>query len=252
MADTAYYACLRAGLPEGLRVRELVHGVAWTAAVLSDGSAGVAMHTPGETVPRKFDTLVGLPLTCAGEALLSWNMEEASEALAAVNAFYNRADSAFVRRDAKTLDEVELRGRTVGMVGKMIGHGNMTAEDFADVRALYVMDREEKPGALPDSACEFYLPLCDLVIITGSAAVNKTMPRLLELSRRAEVILTGPSVSCCPGLLELGIDRLHGRAVTRADAMLRAIVEKRGSINAYSESFVVEKKPTAANNNLSS
>ena len=76
------------------------------------------------------------------------------------------------------------------------------------------------------------LMLCDLVIITGSAAINKTMPRLLELSRNAQVILTGPSVSCCPALLGLGIDRMHGRVITQPEAMLRAIVDKRTSVNA--------------------
>ena len=241
MADALYYEILRAGLPEGLRVARLVHGVSWTAAVLGDGSVGVAMHTSGETVPRLFDSLEGRSLREAGEALFSWNMEEASEALAAVNAFYNRPDCAYCDPGSKTLDGFDLRGRTVGMIGKMIGHGNMTAEDFACVKKLYVMDREEKPGALPDSACEYYLPLCDLVIITGSAAINKTMPRLRELSRNAQVILTGPSVSCCPELLRLGIDRMHGRVITQPEAMLRAIVEKRGSVNAFSESFLLEK-----------
>ena len=240
MADTQYYEILQAGLPGDLSVKNLIHGVSWTAAVLSDGSVGVAMHTAGETVPRMFETMVGLPLRDAAHALMSWNMEEASEALAAVNAFYNRPDCGFVS-EVKTLDGVDLRGRTVGMVGMMIGHSNMTAEDFACTKQLYVMDREEKPGALPDSACEFYLPLCDLVIITGSAAINKTMPRLLELSRNAQVILTGPSVSCCPELLRLGIDRMHGRAITQPEAMLRAIVEKRTSVNAYSVSCLVDK-----------
>lgn len=84
------------------------------------------------------------------------------------------------------------------MVGMMLGHSNMMAEDFLCARRLYIMDREEKTGAMPDSACEHYLPLCDLVIITGSAAINKTMPRLLELSRNAEVILTGTSWSLPP------------------------------------------------------
>ena len=240
MADTAYYTILREGLPEDLRVSRLVHGVSWTAAVLSDGGVGVAMHTAGETVPRMFDSLVNRPLRDAGEALLSWNMEEASEALACVNAFYNRPDCGCMSVDGRTLSGVKLRGRTVGMVGKMLGHSNMTAESFAETKRFYVMDREEKPGALPDSACEFYLPLCDLVIITGSAAINKTLPRLLELSRNAEVILTGPSVSCCPRLLELGIDRMHGRVIVKPEEMLRAIVEKRCSVNAWSESFVVD------------
>jgi uncharacterized protein (DUF4213/DUF364 family) len=169
-------------------------------------------------------------------------MEEASEALAAVNAWYNTENCGYVHPDIKTLEGIDLQGRTVGMIGKMIGHGNMTQEDFSCVRKLYVMDREEKPGALPDSACEFFLPECDLVIITGSAAVNKTLPRLLELSRNAEVILTGPSVSCCPALLQLGINRLHGRVINRPEDMLRAIVERRMSVNAYSLPFLVQAR----------
>ena len=241
MVGTSYYEILQRGLPEGLTVARLVHGVSWTAAVLSDGRTGVAMHTAGETVPRMFESMTGLPLTEAGKALMSWNMEEASEALAAVNAYYNSRAEGFVRPDAKTLDGIDLHGRIVGMVGKMIGHGNMTAEDFECVKKLYVMDREEKPDTLPDSACEYYLPLCDLVIITGSAAINKTLPRLLELSRNAQVILTGPSVSCCPALTELGIDRLHGRFLTQPEAMLGAIVEKRTSVNGFSLPYLVDR-----------
>ena len=237
MIDLSYYDILQAGLPEDLYVKKLVHGISWTAAVLSDGRCGVAMHTTGETVPRMFGSLIGLPLNQAGQAMLSWNMEEASEAFAAVNAFYNHDGCGNIKTDAKTLDGVEIRGRTVGMVGMMIGHSNMTQEDFASAKKLYIMDREEKAGALPDSASEFYLPLCDLVIITGSAAINKTMPRLLELSRNAEVILTGPTVTCCPELRELGINRLSGRVITESDAMLKAIVEKRTSVNRFSVPF---------------
>ena len=240
MAASEYYELLLQGLPEDLRVRDLVHGVSWTAAVLSDGKVGVAMHTAGDMVPRMFDSLIGLSLPEAGKAVLSWNMEEASEALAAVNAWYNAPGCPYADPESKTLDGIDTRGRTVGMIGKMIGHSNMTEESFADAKQLYIMDREEKPGAMPDSAAEFYLPLCDLVIITGSAAINKTLPRLLELSRNAQVIMTGPSVSCCPALLQLGIDRMHGRIVTRPTAMLEAIVGKRTSINAYSESFLLE------------
>ena len=241
MITKTYYEILRHGLPDNLTVRGLIHGVSWTAAVLSDGRTGVAMHTAGETVPRMYPTLVDQPLTEAGKALMSWNMEEATEALAAVNAYYNTLECGFVAPEVKTLDGIEIAGRTVGMVGHMIGHSNITAELLAPAKELFIMDREEKPGAMPDSACEYVLPLCDLVIITGSAAINKTMPRLLELSRGAkDVVLTGPSVTCCPALLELGITRLNGRVMTEPEAMLRAIVEKRTSVNRFSIPFQVD------------
>ena len=241
MVSTEYYNILLQGLDSSRTVKEIIHGISWTAAVLSDGSCGVAMHTTGETVPRMFDTLLGLPVSEAGKAILSWNMEEASEALAAVNAFYNRRDSVFLRPEAKTLDDIAVAGKRVGMIGHMIGHSNITAELLAPAETLWIMDREEKSGAYPDSAAEFFLPDCDLVIITGSAVINKTLPRLLELSRHAQVILTGPSVTCCPALMELGIDRLNGRVIMDPGPMLKAITEKRTSVNAFSETFQLDR-----------
>ena len=241
MSDIRYYEIILQGLLPGsdLTVKNLVHGVSWTAAVLSDGSCGVAMHTTGESMPRLYPSLIGLPLQEAAKAILSWNLEEASEAFAAVNAFYNRPDNGFRHPDVKTLDGIRIAGRTVGMIGHMIGHSNITAKLLEPAKKLYIMDREEKSGTYPDSASEYFLPECDLVIITGSAAINKTMPRLLELSRNAEVVLTGPSVTCCPGLLDLGISRLNGRLVTEPAPMLENIVLRRMSINAWSVPFQV-------------
>ena len=239
--DTSYYTILQKNLPDDVRVRRLVHGISWTAAVLDDGGCGVAMHTTGDTVPRMFDTLVGRPVSDAGKAMLSWNLEEASEAFAAVNAFYNRPESPYRNSGSKTLDGIDVRGKKVGMVGHMLGHSNITAEHLAQAAKLWITDREEKPGTYPDSAAEFFLPQCDLVIITGSAAINKTLPRLLELSRDAQVILAGPSVSCCPELLELEIDCLHGRIITEPETMLQKITEKRGSVNPWSENFCLRR-----------
>ena len=244
MSRTAYYDILQKGLPETIRVQRLVHGVSWTAAVLSDGRCGVAMHTEGDGAERMFPALEGLSVAEAGRAILSWNLEEASEAFAAVNAFYNTPDRACGDRDVKTLDGIDLSGRTVGMVGYMIGHSNITAELLAPAKKVWICDREDKPGALPDSAGEFFLPDCDLVIITGSAAINKTLPRLLELSRSAEIILCGPSVSCCPGLLELGIKRLNGRVITEPEPMLAAIPQKRMSVNEWSLPFQMPEETT--------
>ena len=88
---------------------------------------------------------------------------------------------------------------------------------------------------------DFWGPHTLTVVITGSAAVNKTMPRLLELAKNARVVLTGPSVTLCPGLMELGIDRLYGLAITEGEEMLRSIVEKRGSVNRFGRRFCLER-----------
>ena len=80
------------------------------------------------------------------------------------------------------------------------------------------------------------------MFITGSALVNKTLPRLLELSRDAYTILTGPSVPLCPALLDLGVDRLAGMAV-RDRAAMRAHVlsDAPGSPYAMGETFMMKR-----------
>ena len=118
----------------------------------------------------------------------------------------------------------------------------ITEDLLAPAKTYYILDREPKPGDYPDSACEYLLPDCDLVVVTGSAAINKTMPRILELSRNAEIVLTGPSVSLCPALLEaFPIRRLNGQAIVEPEAMAKTIVEKRCSVNAFSRHYTLDK-----------
>ena len=237
MLSHPYYDLLLAGVGQEARVSRIVRGVSWTAAVLSDGRCGVAMHTAGESRPRMVPTLEGLTARDAARAALSWNFEEASEGMAVINAWYNtdaQADRLGCRYTESALAGIDLAGRTVGFVGHLVRHSGITEELLAPARAWYILEREPKEGDYPDSACDYLLPRCDLVVITGSAAVNKTMPRLLELSRHAQVVLTGPTVTLCPGLFDFGVSRLNAQVIREPEAMLRAIVEKRTSVNAFS------------------
>ena len=100
-----------------------------SAAVLSDGQAGVAMHTEGESVPRMFETLVGLPAAEAARAVLSWNFEEASEGMAVVNACLNRPtrmEALNTFYTGSVLEGLELHGKTVGFVGHLLHHSGIT------------------------------------------------------------------------------------------------------------------------------
>ncbi len=239
----AYYEILLREQPsQDLRVERIVRGVAWTAAVLSNGQTGVAMHTAGETRPRLFPTLEGRSAGEAARAALSWNFEEASEGMAVLNACYNteeRLASLGCRYTASSLEGVDLAGKTVGLVGHLVHHGGLTEQILSAAKEVVILEREPKPGDYPDSACEYLLRGCDVVLITGSASVNKTMPRLLELSQGAEVVLTGPTVPLCPGLLELGIRRLNGSAVLDGPGLLERIVKERCSVSAFSRYFTL-------------
>lgn len=249
MGNRQYYDALLSGMNDSdLTVKKIVHGISWTAAVLSNGNAGVAMHTEGETRPRRQGGLEGMPVLQAAESVLSWNMEEANEGMAVINAFYNSPEN-LARHEKKSgqklpvggaLDGIDLKGKTLAMIGHLLGHSGIREDLLSQCSEYYVLEREPREGDYPDSACEYILPQCDIVIITGSASMNKTMPRLLELAENAEVILTGPSVPMCPELFSLGITRLYGVIIQDVDAMCRGIVEAKGSVNRYSGRFCLD------------
>lgn len=217
----ALYDALLAGIDSSAPVLSAAMGEQWCLAETEAG-LGMAMHTPGASIPPLHPAgLAGLPLSQAAQALNSWNLEEASFGLAAVNAFYNTparlaALGAALPSAGHYADGLDVSGMTVGIVGHMRGPAGLREK----ARKVYVLERDPQPGDYPDSACELLLPRCDLVIITGSSLINKTLPRLLALCQKAYTILTGPSVPLCPALLDFGINRLSGLVVTEWEAMI--------------------------------
>ncbi len=218
------YEALLSGPDCSLPVKLTLSGEQWCLAATED-SLGIAMHTPGSSITPMFPGgLEGLELSRASRALMSWNMEEASFAMAAVNSFYNtprrmEALKAALPEGGHYGDGLDFTGMRVGIVGHMRGPAGLREA----AKEVYILERSPKPGDYPDTACDYILPKCDLVIITGSSLINKSLPHLLELCRDAYTILTGPSVPLCPALLDFGIDRLAGLVVTEREAMFRHV-----------------------------
>ena len=87
-----------------------------------------------------------------------------------------------------------------------------------------MLERSLNEGDYPDSAAEYILPECDYVFITGSAFVNKTAPRLLELSRESFNVVLGPSTPLAPVLLEdYGVSQVTGMVPTSPLAMFESL-----------------------------
>ena len=226
----ALYDAIAAGVESSEPVEYARTGERW-ALVETKESSGMAMFTEGNSIAPMFPRIEGLTLREAAGAVKSWNLEEASLGLAAANAFYNtpeRIDALGVRStmDVYSTVGIDLRGLTVGIIGHMKGPEGLHEQ----ARAVYTLERAPQEGDYPDSACDLLLPQCDLVLISGSAITNKTLPHLLELCEKAIVILQGPSVPLCPELLELGIDRITGMAIADRGAIRdRVETGKRGS-----------------------
>lgn len=244
MADFfSLYDTILRSLPAGGRVTETCAGPCWAMATQGRRSA-IAMFTPGSSVAPMFPQgLAGLEIAEAAKGIKSWNMEEASLALAVVNAALNTEDRVALLRAEDSMDRyytegLSFSGKTVGLIGHLHGPPELRAQ----AKEVYVLERSPQEGDYPDSACDYLLPRCDIVIITGSSITNKTLPHLLSLCENAYTILTGPSVPLCPGLLEHGIDRLAGLVVTDAEGMRNSVLcGQRGSPYGYGKPFLLVK-----------
>ena len=233
------YGALSAPVPEGERVTAALQGDRWALAETERGS-GLAMFTAGHSRPPMFPGgLVGLEAREAARAVASWNLEEAGQALAAVNAACNtrrRAAALGARIGGHYADGLDFSGKTVALVGHMKGPVWLREQ----AKAVHILERAPQEGDFPDAACDWILPACDFVIITGSSLVNKTLPHLLSLCENAFTILTGPSVPLVPALLDFGLDRISGLLVDDREGLRRRVVTgERGSPFVHGEPFTL-------------
>lgn len=232
MAAWKLYEALLQEIPTDARVRRCLVGRGWTLveAEGDETAVGVAMsHRPEVETPLP-SPFAGRPLREVASLARSWNVEEAAIGVAAMNAHFNaraRVEALYGRKlsapSATTsfaAMEEEIAGRKVAVIGHF-----PRIEDFAKRCVLTVLERRPQPGDLPDFACEYVLPEQDYVFITGVTLVNKTLPRLLELSRQARVILVGPTVPISPILFEFGVSVLGGSVVLDAAKVWAAVQE---------------------------
>ena len=207
-----------------VEVTGTLSGRCWTAVETAD-AFGMAMTTAVDTAPRMLSgDYAGMTLRALAQAAKSWNLTEAGFGMAAVNAFYNTPQrleelQAYEPFGNYCTDGLDLRDRHIAVVG----HLNMPDAIREQAASVRILERNPRPGDYPDSACDWLIPQCDVVIMTASTLVNKTLPHLLELSRDAYTILAGPSCPMCPELLALGIDRIAGLVITDRDGMREKI-----------------------------
>lgn len=235
-----YYEILINGIPDELTVKHIIRGPSWVGAELSDGNVGIAMNAEGESIERMFTSLEGLTAKKAAEAVMSWNMSEASEAMAVINAYYNSPQrmeklGCSVQYKLLCTEGLDVKDKNIAFVGHLL----MPEETVAGAKKVYIIERRDIAGDYPDSAAEYILPMCDIVIITASASINKTMPRLLELSQNAKTIVIGPTCPMCPELKTAGIDRLSGMVVCDREGLIDWMQREKGNPYKYGDVFMI-------------
>jgi uncharacterized protein (DUF4213/DUF364 family) len=162
----------------------------------------------------------------------SWNLVEASIGVAAINSMVKPCGKA----DVNALDRIMEMGKDKKII--MVGQFPMIDEIRSISRELWVLEADPtlinpKSGIITEAAAEYLIPDSDMVIITGSTLINKSMERFLRLSKAAKAytILMGPSTPMCDVLFDQGVNMLAGVEIVRPEKLLQKISQSGGMIN---------------------
>lgn len=160
----------------------------------------------------------------------SWNMIEAGIGIAAINSLIDVKGT----KGINLLDLLIKKGS--GKKIAMIGHFPRIDELKQIADELWVMEKNPQEGDLPDTASEYLVPKADIVVITSSAIINKSIERLLELSN-GYTILLGPSTPMSPILFDYGVNLLAGVKVTDEKLMMEKIAQGCGMVRQFEDSI---------------
>lgn len=242
-------------VPEDSIIRDCVAGLSWF--LVSSSGTGIAMR------PREDDGMIRYAGDLAGrrtreiaEWIKSWNPYEAALGLAAINSVLNEPATVEDTCDISIAEcpnedvfhylREDLRGKKVAVVGHFYG-----LENLAPICNLSILERKPVAGDLPDPACEYILADQEVVIITATTLINKTLPRLLELSRHARVVIAGPSTPLTPLLSSHGIDLLGGLVVLE-EQRVHEVIQQGGRHDLFASGTKMVKVPLASVASVSS
>lgn len=224
------YDRMIAQVPEDALVRRVVMGAHHCLVEAECGTGVAALHRGGARL-RMERGWAGRPLRELAAGAKSWDFEVASVGVAALNAWHNqrgRLGALGLVEDAESTDPfVFLAPVAARMAAEksdgsrpravVVGHFPHLAA-IAEHADVVVLERSARADTdLPDTACEYLLPGADLVVMTGMTLANKTMPRLLELSRGALTCVVGPSATICAPVQEAGADLIAGSVVADSE-----------------------------------
>ena len=220
------------GIPEDITVDSVTVGLAWTI-VTAGKYCGAAMTVMEQDFKNKMvETGKGQPLKYIASLSKSWDFIEASIGVAAINAYYNNKETwRKLTRGANVPWKIIGSGNAFDGYAEavkskkvaVIGHFKQLENHLSKAGKVSVLERKPSGSDFPDSACEYLLPEQDFVFITGSTMINKTLPRLLQLSEKAEVVLVGPSTPMTPILFQYGVSEMSGFIVNRKKAVIGAV-----------------------------
>ncbi|HOK18838.1 MAG TPA: DUF364 domain-containing protein [Caldisericia bacterium] len=113
-----------------------------------------------------------------------------------------------------------------------IGHFEDIEKLKGVAKEIVVIERKPKESDYLDTFQEYLIPESDIVAITGSTFANKSIKRILELSKDKYTIVFGPSTPLSEVLFDYGVDMIGG-IVVKDDNKVFDIISQGGSLEKF-------------------
>jgi len=208
---------------------ESVSGTEEKAAKVLVGLHWIAVQSRHTGMAHVFRGREGFELSDAGAiegkdileiaaGLKSWEPLEAGLGLAALSSLIDPRGE-----NANVFDYIMscAPGKTVTCIGRFPFYERLAQS----AERSYLLEMNPQAGELPPYAAEEVIPESDLVIITGTSLINKTLERLLELSRTGIAIVLGPSTPMNDVLFDFGASVIAGVRVVDEEKLFRSVAQ---------------------------
>lgn len=222
---------------EGKRVSEVRIGLGLLAVELDDGSLAVSYVLRDELPPGCAVIPADTPLSgIAAREMAAWafkgfpNPLFTSLGVAVLNSVVDPA--AIEQRSHDKLAELIHPDDQIGMVGYIEPMAHFLKSRTAKELIIFDRSREQLGTVYPESHQRELLPRCDVLLVTGTTLLNRSLDAILQYATNArEVILVGTSTPLYPeAFRDTKVTQLAG-ALWRQEhreAIFSAISEGRG------------------------
>lgn len=202
-------------------IDEVLVGLNWSF-VRAGALAGIARSpdrgTEGARTARHGEPIAGRPLCELAQWLCSLDPLRRSIGLAAVNAFWNRADRPAASKPWG-LAHFEPPGEGLVIVGGFRAAAKR-------LPAAHIIEREPKGDDVSADAADAVLANAKAIAITAQTLMNGSLdPLLARVGHIPDRVLLGPSAPVAPPCLDVGLTRVSGLAITDPDAAAAFIKE---------------------------
>jgi len=224
-----------------ITVSDLCVGLGYSGARLSTGHIGLCETLLGKAPPcceviRGAGSFAGSPAIKLAELSRSWDTERSIVGVATLNALSQivmvRWKNRYLATEGNFIDGLGIRSKdSVAMVGYF---GPFIDKIKKKCQKLFIMERNlsiTQEGILPDTACDYILPEADVVTISGTSIVNKSIDHLLDLSMNSrEVGVVGPTAGFIPDVLfKRNVSIVGSTKVLDLDRVMQVIKEGGGT-----------------------